>query len=95
MSSTEYEENEAREIRRQIEQFEVTILYDVTWNDHITHVISKAFASTELVLAGLLGLVREGEGLGPKRVEGRVMEKVNPFMDKAEELRSRNFPEGA
>ena len=57
--------------------------------------ISKAFASTELVLAGLLGLVREGEGLGPKRVEGRVMEKVNPFMDKAEELRSRNFPEGA
>ena len=41
------------------------------------------------------GLVWEGEGLGPKRVEGRVMEKVNPFMDKAEELRSRNFPEGA
>ena len=37
----------------------------------------------------------DGEGLGPKRVEGRVMEKVNPFMDKAEELRSRNFPEGA
>ena len=25
----------------------------------------------------------DGEGLGPKRVEGRVMEKVNPFMDKA------------
>ena len=94
MSGTKYEENEAREIRRQIEQLEVTIFY-VTWNDHITHVISKAFASTELVLAGLLGLVREGEGLGPKRVEGRVMEKVNPFMDKAEELRSRNFPEGA
>ena len=46
VSGTEYEENEAREIRRQIEQFEVTILYDVTWNDHITHVISKAFAST-------------------------------------------------
>ena len=46
MSGTKYEENEAREIRRQIEQFEVTILYDVTWNDHITHVISKAFAST-------------------------------------------------
>ena len=37
----------------------------------------------------------DGEGLGPKRVEGRVMEKVNPSMDKAEELRSRNFPEGA
>ena len=29
------------------------------------------------------GLVWEGEGLGPKRVEGRVMERVNPFMDKA------------
>ena len=29
------------------------------------------------------GLVWEGEGLGPKRVEGRLMEKVNPFMDKA------------
>ena len=28
-------------------------------------------------------------------MEVRVMEKVNPFMDKAEELRSRNFPEGA
>ena len=41
------------------------------------------------------GLVRGGEVLGPKRVEGRLMEKVNPFMDKAEELRSRNFPEGA
>ena len=53
MSGTEYEENETREIRRQIEQLEVIILYDVTWNDHITHVISKAFASTELVLAGL------------------------------------------
>ena len=48
-----------------------------------------------LYLQVLLGLVCEGEGLGPKRVEGRVMEKVNPFMDKAEELRSRNFPEGA
>ena len=48
-----YEENEAREIRRQIEQLEVTILYDVTQNDHITHVISKAFVSTDLVLAGL------------------------------------------
>ena len=29
------------------------------------------------------GLVWEGEGLGPKRGEGRLMEKVNPFMDKA------------
>lgn len=29
------------------------LLYDVTWNDHITHVISKSFASTELVLGGL------------------------------------------
>ena len=28
------------------------VLYDVTWNDHITHVISKSFASTELVLGG-------------------------------------------
>ena len=35
-----------------------------------------------LYLQVLLGLVWEGEGLGPKRVEGRVMEKVNPFMDK-------------
>ena len=29
-----------------------TVLYDVTWNDQITHVISKGFQSTELVLAG-------------------------------------------
>ena len=28
------------------------VLYDVTWNDHITHVISKSFTSTELVLGG-------------------------------------------
>ena len=50
MSGTKYEENEAREIRRQIEQFEVTILYDVTWNDHITHVISKALPILNLYL---------------------------------------------
>ena len=37
----------------------------------------------------------DGEGLGPKRVEGRVMERVNPFMDKAGGLRARSFPEGA
>ena len=36
-----------------------------------------------MYLQVLLGLVWEGEGLGPKRVEGRVMEKVNPSMDKA------------
>ena len=96
MSGTEYEENEAREIRRQIEQLEVTILYDVTWNDHITHVISKAFASTELVLAGLAWtFFGEGEGLGPKKVEEKGMERVNPFMDKAGGLRARSFPEGA
>ena len=50
MSGTRYKENEAREIRRQIEQFEVTILYDVTWNDHITHVISKALPILNLYL---------------------------------------------
>ena len=41
------------------------------------------------------GLVWEGEGLGPKRVEGRLMEKVNPFMDKAGGLHARSFPGGA
>ena len=55
----------------------------------------KLLPVLNLYLQVLLGLVCDGEGLGPKRVEGRVMEKVNPFMDKAEELRSRNFPEGA
>ena len=30
------------------------LLRDVTWNDHITHVISKSFASSELVLAGMI-----------------------------------------
>ena len=37
----------------------------------------------------------EGEGLGPKKVEGKGMERVNPFMDKAGGLRARSFPEGA
>ena len=33
------------------------LLYDVTWNDHITHVISKSFASTELVLGGKISFL--------------------------------------
>ena len=40
------------------------------------------------------GLVCGGEGLGPKRVEGRLMEKVNPLMDQAEGLHARSFPSG-
>ena len=40
------------------------------------------------------GLVGGGEELGPKRVEGRLMEKVNPLMDQAEGLHARSFPSG-
>ena len=41
------------------------------------------------------GLVWGGEELGPKRVEGRLMEKVNPLMDQAEGLHAGSFPRGA
>ena len=41
------------------------------------------------------GLVCGGEELGPKRVEGRLMEKVNPLMDQVVGgLHARSFPSG-
>ena len=39
-------------LENKIQHLRGEVLYDVTWNDHITHVISKSFASTELVLGG-------------------------------------------
>ena len=44
--------SEEKSIRRKIEKLGGENLYDVIWNDQITHVISKSFESTELVLAG-------------------------------------------
>ena len=46
------DKSEEKSIRRKIEELGGQNLYDVVWNDQITHVISKSFESTELVLAG-------------------------------------------
>ena len=41
------------------------------------------------------GLACGGEELGPKRVEGRLMEKVNPLMDQiVGGLHARSIPSG-
>ena len=47
-----HDREERLELEWKIKSLGARVVYDVTWNDQITHVISKAFASTELVLAG-------------------------------------------
>lgn len=47
-----HEREERLELEWKIKSLGGRLLYDVMWNDQITHIISKAFASTELVLAG-------------------------------------------
>ena len=44
--------HEIKSLHNKIEKLGGIVLYDVTWNDKITHVISKSFATSELVLAG-------------------------------------------
>ena len=46
--------HEIKSLHHRIEKLGGIVLYDVTWNDKITHVISKSFATSELVLAGKL-----------------------------------------
>ena len=46
------DEDERLDLEWKIKLLGARVLNDVMWNDDITHIISKAFAYTELVLAG-------------------------------------------
>ena len=51
---TGFYESEKIDLARKVESLGGFVLSDVTWNDHCTHVISRTFEKSEIVLAGKL-----------------------------------------
>eukprot|EP00092_Neocalanus_flemingeri_P037197 GFUD01040500.1.p1 GENE.GFUD01040500.1~~GFUD01040500.1.p1 ORF type:complete len:1081 (+),score=293.90 GFUD01040500.1:82-3243(+) len=52
---TGFSGQEERELVRKVEQMGGFVLSDATWNESCTHVISRTFEKSEVVLAGLAG----------------------------------------
>ena len=49
---TGFNDREVRDLTRKVDKLGGVVLTDATWNSHATHVISRTFEKSEIVLAG-------------------------------------------